>query len=87
MREIEAKKLRHLEGKAREIAKLLDAAVNKGRDEKSGFCLFLFSFEGPEFTYVSNAQREDMIKLLEEILARWKVGDMNDYPGGVDAQN
>jgi hypothetical protein len=41
-----------------------------------GFALLVFEFHKPGISnYLSNAQRGDMIKALEETLARWKAGD------------
>ena len=38
-----------------------------------GFALIVFQFKKPGMSnYVSNAQRADMIKALEETLTRWK---------------
>lgn len=38
-----------------------------------GFCLLVFEFHKPGLAnYLSNAQREDMIKSLEETVARLK---------------
>ena len=87
MREIDPSQLRYLESKAREIAKLLDKAVNKGQPRRYGFTLLLYSFEGPELTYISNSNRDDMIKTMKELLARWEARDMSDFPGGIDARN
>lgn len=44
-----------------------------------GFALFLFHFGDDEgfLSYVSNAQREDMIRVLEEQLERFKAGTDN----------
>lgn len=61
--------MRWLEGSARHLAAVIEASINRvGR--KYGFTLFLFSFDGPELTYISNAQREDMIKAVQEWLNR-----------------
>lgn len=93
MREINAAILRGLEAKARSLGQTLDDAINSPNpatsnwDRKNGFALLLFSFDGPELTWLSNAEREDMIRLLEEILLKMKVGQMNDFPGGIDANN
>lgn len=39
-----------------------------------GFCLIVFQFEGTFATYVSNAEREGMIKHLEEMLGHLRAG-------------
>ena len=52
-----------LEAKCREIGNVLGDAVPPG----VGFMFVLFDFgEGGHLTYLSNATREDMIKLLAE---------------------
>lgn len=93
MREINAAILRNMEAQARSLGRTLDNTINPPnpttgkRDRKKGFALLLFSFDGPELTWLSNAEREDMIRLLEEILLKFKVGQMTDFPGGIDASN
>lgn len=93
MRQIDPAILRTLEARAREIGRGLDDALNPTnpatgrRVRKQGFALLLFSFDGPELTWLSNADREDMIRLLEEILQKFKTGQMTDFPGGIDATN
>jgi len=93
MREINPAILRHLEAKARSLGRTLDETINPPnpatgiKQRKHGFALLLFSFDGPELTWLSNAERADMIKLLEEILQKFKVGQMDDFPGGIDARN
>jgi hypothetical protein len=88
---VDPAKLRYLESRAREIARRLDSALNPdigtGAPKGYGFALLLFSFRGEELTWISNAKREDMIRLMEEMLERWKRGDMTDFPGGIDARN
>lgn len=52
----------------RDIASLIKKKLNG-----LGFALLVFEFHKPGMTnYISNAQREDMIKALEETLLRWK---------------
>lgn len=93
MRELDSTILRNLESQARSLGKTLDHALNPPslatgkRARKNGFALLLFSFDGPELTWLSNAERDDMIRLLEEMLNKFKVGRMTDFPGGVDAAN
>lgn len=93
MRELDPAILRALEAQARSLGKTLDASLNPPspatgkRARKNGFALLLFSFDGPELTWLSNAEREDMIRLLEELLNKFKVGRMTDFPGGIDATN
>lgn len=93
MREVNAAILRNMESQARSLGRTLDNTINPpnpatgNRDRKKGFALLLFSFDGPELTWLSNAEREDMIRLLEEILLKMKVGQMTDWPDGIDANN
>ena len=62
MREMDAAKIREMEAAGRQIAKMLQNAVREYEalsGEKCGFALMLFSFDGPEFTWISNAQRAE----------------------------
>jgi hypothetical protein len=73
MREMDGDKLRSMEASGREIAKSLQVAFDrfhKNSDEKWGFALMIFSFDGPEFTWISNAQRSDMVKTMQEFISR-----------------
>jgi hypothetical protein len=73
MREMDGNKIRSMEAAAREIAKSLGRAFESfhdGDDEKWGFALMIFSFDGPEFTWISNAQRADMVKAMQEFISR-----------------
>lgn len=45
-----------------------------GQERKVGFGLVMFSFDGPELTWISNAERSDMATALRELLARWDSG-------------
>ena len=55
-----------LESCAREIAGVLQVAIdqNLGRGKKYGFALMLFAFQGPEFTWISNADRKTMQEFI-----------------------
>jgi hypothetical protein len=73
MREMDGDKMRHMEACGRDIAKSLQVAFARfgaTHTEKWGFALMIFSFEGPEFTWISNAQRADMVKAMQEFIAR-----------------
>jgi hypothetical protein len=72
---VDPERIRLMEQTARDIAAALGRATaqnnKKFAGEKWGFALFLFSFgERGEMTYVSNADREDMIKMLLEFIAK-----------------
>jgi FPC/CPF motif-containing protein YcgG len=72
-RPMDAAKLRAMEHSGREIAKALERAFARyGEDhsDKWGFALMIFSFDGPEFTWISNAQRADMVKAMQEFISR-----------------
>lgn len=73
MREMDPAKIRAMEAAGRDIAKSLEYAFTKfhsSTDEKWGFALMIFSFDGPEFSWISNAQRADMVKTMQEFINR-----------------
>lgn len=74
MKEISKEKLRGMESNARNLAGKIDQHMSIASTEHYGFALVLFSFEGPELTYVSNAERADMINALEELVGNLKRG-------------
>lgn len=63
--------LKELEKTCREIGHIIGDVANKGYDgKKVGFALLMFDFgEGGNMTYTSNAEREDMIKAMKELIA------------------
>jgi hypothetical protein len=63
--------------KMRRLAHALDSILNDGAtgdDRKTGFCLMVFPFAafGGRANYISNANREDIVILLKEQLARFE---------------
>lgn len=60
------------------LAKKADRALNgktQGAPRRNGFVILAFPFDGPEgqrVNYVSNANREDMIAAMKEIIARFE---------------
>lgn len=58
------------------LARFLDAQLNQGKMpmRDTGFVLLVFPFHGHEgrCNYISNAEREDIIVLLKEQLARFQ---------------
>lgn len=71
-----------LEQSARKIAGELDQALAAVHGQRVGFTLFLFGFGAHEnIAYISNSQRADMIRTVEEWLARQKAGLATDPPG------
>jgi uncharacterized protein (DUF885 family) len=60
-----------------QLARLLDQRLNglaRGKGRKTGFVLLVFSFDGHEgrCNYISSAEREDVVVLLKEQLARFQ---------------
>jgi hypothetical protein len=58
------------------VAQALDEFFNPDLDNKRvAFALLIAPFEGAQggrVNYVANADRKDVMKILEELLARWK---------------
>lgn len=69
MRPIDPNEMRRLEAVAREVGDAIGRAIER-QGTQTGFALMIFSFDGPEFTWVSNARREDMVKTMQEFIAR-----------------
>lgn len=73
-REMDAEKIRMMETAGRTIAERIEKACREfsmlSGGERWGFALMIFSFDGPEFTWISNAQRADMVKTMQEFIAR-----------------
>ncbi len=72
-----------LEEKARHIGRLIGTACPEG----AGFCLMLFDLgkgKHGEMTYISNANRVDMLKCVRELLEVVEEG--RDLPPKVDIQ-
>jgi hypothetical protein len=62
--------LAELEARARKLAH----AIGNGLPKGVGFVVWLFEFGKDGWaTYVSNAQRDDMIKALEELLTKLRT--------------
>ena len=63
--------MRRLEFVAREVAALIGNAIDDSMgDGHYGFMLMLFTFDGSETTYCSNAERSTMVKLLSEFISK-----------------
>lgn len=70
-----------LEEKARHIGRLIGTACPDG----AGFCLMLFDLgKRGEMTYISNANRVDMLKCVRELIEVVEEG--RDLPPKVDIQ-
>ena len=71
-----------LESTVRAVADALDCAMPEMLGERVGFVVMLSEFHaGGYLAYVSNVNREDMIKTVKEWLARAVSGLMTDPPG------
>lgn len=58
-------------GVMNEIARILDGAITGQAGRSMGFMLMVFDFgEGGRMSYISNAQREDIILALEEFITK-----------------
>ena len=66
--------LEQAENHARDLGRLL----KKNMPEGWGFSLVLYNFEGDGFmTYLSSGNREDCIKMIEELLTKIKSNERN----------
>jgi hypothetical protein len=63
---IDPELLRRLEAEARNIGNGIANGLKQRIGKPMGFALFIFNFDGSELTYISNSNREDMIRLIEE---------------------
>lgn len=71
--------LHYIENEVRVVGRVIDAGLNPDRSAKKyGFAILLFSFDGPEFTWLSNAERVDMVNALEEMLLKFKQGRQDE---------
>lgn len=74
MDNIDLAKLHRMEKVNREVGALIGSAI-KESGGGYGFCLFMFSFdEGSEMTWISNAQRPEMITALKEFIHNAEEG-------------
>jgi hypothetical protein len=83
---IDPKKMRYLEATSRDIGHLIGNAINRqsqGGKKQYGFCLILFSYEGSELTFISSAERSDMLKLLQEMVSKLR----SEEPGTSETRN
>jgi hypothetical protein len=75
-----------MENTAQELAQALDAtckrAAREGGYDNHGFALLLFSFNGPEMTWISNAKRGDMLKVLKEMIQHFEEGTADELGRG-----
>jgi hypothetical protein len=61
----------------RAMARSIDDTLNTGAGpKKAGFVLLVMPFDGPpgaRTNYISNAEREDVVAMLKEVVARFEV--------------
>jgi len=78
MRKLDPKVLHGLEDEARKLGRVLDDVLNPQKPRTTGFALLLFSFDGPELTWLSNAAREDMLSALQEFMQKAQAGALDE---------
>ena len=69
---MDPEKLRKMEAFCRELGGVIGDAVDGRIGGHQGFAFFLFSFNGPEMTWISNAQRADIIAALEAFIRMYR---------------
>lgn len=86
--DVDMRKMRSMEQLARSCADKLDGTLNAaqsitGAKSEQGktyaFALIVTRFDGPELTYVSNAERAEMTQMLRELLEHWERGSYDDF--------
>jgi hypothetical protein len=79
-REIDPERMRAIEGRAQYIARLVGSAA-----QDLGWVVLLFELgDRPEMTYLTNCNRDDVVKLLDEF--RGVLTQRRDFPPGVLTQ-
>jgi hypothetical protein len=63
---VDPQKLKLLESASKMMAPYIAKAIEPLTG--SGFALFLFTADGPELVYISNAERADMARVLKQFL-------------------
>ncbi len=79
---IDPAKLRYLESRARALAKQIETGLHATSSTKYGFALLLFSFDGSELTYISNARRATWFNALKNCLTVGSAETSTDFPAG-----
>jgi len=70
---VDMAKLARMEDKNRQIGKLIGKSI-EASGGGYGFALLMFSFEGSEMTWISNAERTDMVTALKEFIETVEAG-------------
>lgn len=72
-------KLVRMEKVNREVGAIIGRAI-KESGGGYGFALLMFSFgDDPEMTWISNAERPDMIKALKEFIEKSEAGEDDEF--------
>jgi hypothetical protein len=72
-------KLVRMEKVNREVGELIGRAIEQSGGGY-GFALLMFSFgDEPEMTWISNAERPDMINALKEFIEKSEQGDEDEF--------
>ncbi|HMB37393.1 MAG TPA: hypothetical protein VKV41_25325 [Methylomirabilota bacterium] len=88
-RKVDPKLQGALDDEARVAAALLDLRLARTLSHPTGFVLWLFNRDGPEFTFIGNVDRQDMDRAIERLIVSWNAGlwtrDVQGQspPGGV----
>lgn len=76
---VDMAKLVRMEKENRRVGELIGRSI-KESGGGYGFALFMFSFgDGPEMTWISNAERRDMIKALKEFIEQVESGNDDEF--------
>jgi hypothetical protein len=59
---------------AERTSRTIAGAIGEVTPPNWGFALLMFDFSGPGFTWISNANREDMIRALKELIGNFEKG-------------
>lgn len=76
---VDMSKLVHMEKINREVGYLIGRVIEES-GSKFGFALFMFSFgDGAEMTWISNANRNEMITAMKEFIAKVEAGEDDEF--------
>lgn len=76
---VDMAKLVRMEKVNREVGGLIGRAI-KDSGGGYGFALFMFSFgDDPEMTWISNAERPDMVRALKEFIEKSEDGSDDEF--------
>lgn len=79
LKPVDVSKLHRMEKVNREVGALIGEAIEQSGG-KYGFALFMFSFnDESEMTWISNAERADMIKALKEFIQKNETGEDDEF--------